>query len=190
LFSWIFGIKKGWAELTHGADIRIPIIYKYIIKWVTPFMLLAVFIGSLLRPASDDWTEIGLGGWELHKESILGQIMHKGLGPNSAYFTDSFYAEQNGKVDSLYTLREKSYIRVTDTSGGKKVSSSYVYNPKHTLAVRVGSVVKTGDVIYTGSVTNKVFFVDISRFLLFFIFVLIGLLVFVAFRKRKRENTI
>lgn len=190
LFSWIFGIKKGWAELTHGADIRIPIIYKYIIKWVTPFMLLAVFIGSLIRPASDDWTEIGLGGWELHNESILGQMMHKGLGPNSAYFTDSFYAEQSGMVDSLYTLREKSYIRVIDTSGGKNVSSSYVYNQKHTLAVREGSVVKTGDVLYTGSVTNKVFFVDISRFLLFFIFVLIGLLVFVAFRKRKRENTI
>ncbi|MEZ4786944.1 MAG: sodium-dependent transporter, partial [Flavobacterium haoranii] len=31
LFSYIFGIKKGWAEINKGADIKLPGFYKYII---------------------------------------------------------------------------------------------------------------------------------------------------------------
>jgi hypothetical protein len=47
LFSWIFGITRGWKELNEGADMKTPIIFKYIIKYVTPVILLWVFIGSL-----------------------------------------------------------------------------------------------------------------------------------------------
>lgn len=42
LFGWIFGINKAWEEVHHGADMRIPGIYKYIIKYVTPIFLLVV----------------------------------------------------------------------------------------------------------------------------------------------------
>ena len=44
LFSWIFGIDRGWKEMHIGADLRVPLVYKFIIKWVTPaflFVLLA-----------------------------------------------------------------------------------------------------------------------------------------------------
>ncbi|MBK8966075.1 MAG: sodium-dependent transporter [Lewinellaceae bacterium] len=47
LFSWVFGMKRGWKEITDGADITVPTIFKFIIKWVTPLILIAVFIGSL-----------------------------------------------------------------------------------------------------------------------------------------------
>ncbi|HRE75175.1 MAG TPA: sodium-dependent transporter [Flavobacteriales bacterium] len=47
LFAWIFGMTKGWNEINTGADIRIPIVFKYIIKFVTPVMLLFVFIWNL-----------------------------------------------------------------------------------------------------------------------------------------------
>lgn len=47
LFSWIFGIKKGWAELMEGADIKIPNFYKYITLYITPILLSAVFIASI-----------------------------------------------------------------------------------------------------------------------------------------------
>lgn len=47
LFAWIFGIDRGWREITEGADIRVPLIFKFIIKWVTPLMLAVVFIFSL-----------------------------------------------------------------------------------------------------------------------------------------------
>ena len=47
LFAWVFGMDKGWREINEGADIKVPIIFKFIIKYVTPVILLAVFIGSL-----------------------------------------------------------------------------------------------------------------------------------------------
>jgi SNF family Na+-dependent transporter len=40
LFSYIFGIDKGWAELHRGAKLRIPTVYKPIMKWITPSALL------------------------------------------------------------------------------------------------------------------------------------------------------
>ncbi|MFZ5552555.1 MAG: sodium-dependent transporter [Bacteroidota bacterium] len=47
LFAWIFGMNKGWKEITDGSDIKVPTIFKFIIKYVTPLFLLAVFIGSI-----------------------------------------------------------------------------------------------------------------------------------------------
>jgi SNF family Na+-dependent transporter len=49
LFSWIFGMDKGWREITSGADIKVPNIYKFIIKYITP-VLLIIFLGSLFKP--------------------------------------------------------------------------------------------------------------------------------------------
>jgi len=42
LFGWVFGIDKAWSELHYGADITIPRIYRYIIKYVTPLFLLVI----------------------------------------------------------------------------------------------------------------------------------------------------
>jgi len=47
LFAWIFGMDKGWEEINSGADIKIPYFYKYIIKFITPVLLGAVFFSSL-----------------------------------------------------------------------------------------------------------------------------------------------
>jgi hypothetical protein len=47
LFAWVFGMEKGWAEINQGADLRIPSVYRFIIKYVTPVILLGVFVGSL-----------------------------------------------------------------------------------------------------------------------------------------------
>mgnify|MGYP001590149571 FL=1 len=46
LFGWIFGIEKSWEEIHHGAEMRVPKIYKFIIKYITPlflFLILVVF---------------------------------------------------------------------------------------------------------------------------------------------------
>ncbi len=42
IFGWIFGIDKGFEKLHHGADIRVPKIFKFIIKYVTPSYLLII----------------------------------------------------------------------------------------------------------------------------------------------------
>jgi SNF family Na+-dependent transporter len=43
-FSWIFGIDRGWKEAHQGAQIRIPSIYRFIMRYVSPVYLLVVFI--------------------------------------------------------------------------------------------------------------------------------------------------
>lgn len=55
LFAWVFGMDKGWAEINRGADIRIPGAYKWIMKYVTPVLLLMVFIGALFTPEGNNW---------------------------------------------------------------------------------------------------------------------------------------
>ena len=42
LFGWVFGIDKAWEEIHHGADLRVPKIYKFIIKYITPVFLLLI----------------------------------------------------------------------------------------------------------------------------------------------------
>jgi len=42
LFSWIFGLKKGWAEMHKGADLKVPKIFKFILTYITPIYLLVM----------------------------------------------------------------------------------------------------------------------------------------------------
>ena len=43
LFSWVWGIDKGFEEAHHGARLRIPAFYRFIMKYVTPTYLLVIF---------------------------------------------------------------------------------------------------------------------------------------------------
>ncbi|MGE0090460.1 MAG: sodium-dependent transporter [Bacteroidales bacterium] len=187
LFSWVFGIKKGWKEITSGADIKVPGIYKFIIKWITPVLLIIVFIGSLIRPANDEWNKISFSGWELHRESILGQITQTGIGPNKDYFASEFYAETNGVIDSIFVKDKRNFVRVTNDKGQQ---SEIKYDMNDKLVVELGNNVKTGDIIYTGKVINKVFFIDFARMLLLSVFFINMGFIYVAYKRRKREGTI
>ncbi len=42
LFAWVFGMDRAWAEITRGADIRIPRFFYYVIRYVTPVYLLII----------------------------------------------------------------------------------------------------------------------------------------------------
>jgi SNF family Na+-dependent transporter len=39
LFAWVFGMERAWDEIHKGADMRVPKIYKIIIKYITPLFL-------------------------------------------------------------------------------------------------------------------------------------------------------
>ena len=43
LFGWVLGIDKGMKELDRGAEMRIPRVVKYVIKYVAPVYLLTIF---------------------------------------------------------------------------------------------------------------------------------------------------
>ena len=94
LFAWVFGMEKGWKEINEGADIRIPKIYKYIIKFVTPVLLLAVFLGSLFKPLKNDWQSALSGlfsgqGWTLDNSSVIKQLFVSDLREKIANATDA-----------------------------------------------------------------------------------------------------
>jgi len=42
LFAWVFGINNAWEEIHLGAHIRVPKIFKFVIKYITPVYLLTI----------------------------------------------------------------------------------------------------------------------------------------------------
>ncbi|MFA5156802.1 MAG: sodium-dependent transporter [Candidatus Omnitrophota bacterium] len=42
LFAWVFGIEKAWDEIHKGADMAVPKIYKFIIRYITPLFLFII----------------------------------------------------------------------------------------------------------------------------------------------------
>lgn len=133
LFAWVFGMDKGWAEITAGSDISVPRVYKFIIKFITPLLLLLVFIGSLFTPKNNDWSAVLREGWMLDNSSIIKQIANAGL-------------------------QER--------------------------------IAATADPVARAVLENQLFYTNAARLLLLAVFISVALLVYVAYRKRRREGRI
>jgi SNF family Na+-dependent transporter len=187
LFSWFFGMKKGWREINHAGDIKIPSIYKFIIGYITPFLLIIIFLGAFLSPKDNDWSKVSLSGWELDKESVIGKIMHKGIGPNNCYFANTFYSENEGIFTGM-THKDGTDYLVINPNGNDKANEKLCPIGKHDqVLVSVGSPVKVGDPLYKGNIVNNIFYIDLSRWLLVGTFLIFALLVFLAAQKHKKQ---
>jgi hypothetical protein len=106
LFAWVFGMDKGWKEINQGGDIRVPSVYRFIIKFITPVLLLFVFIGSLVTPLGNDWLAatdslLAGSGWPLDNGSLLKQVTNAGLHQQIASATDPVL---------IASLREKLFF--------------------------------------------------------------------------------
>lgn len=44
IFMWVFDSKKAWEEMNMGGDIKIPVIFLYIMKYVTPVILFVIMV--------------------------------------------------------------------------------------------------------------------------------------------------
>ncbi|MCK5861396.1 MAG: sodium-dependent transporter [Candidatus Hydrogenedentes bacterium] len=53
LFSWIYGMDKGWKEMHLGADMKIPRIFYYIMKYVTPVFTVGLVVWWFFDSLSD-----------------------------------------------------------------------------------------------------------------------------------------
>ncbi len=88
LFSWVFGMDKGWKEITNGADMSVPLIYRPIIKYVTPLFILIIFLTSVFKPLNGNLEDWGIafkqlingGGWPWAKDSIINQLFRLDTG--------------------------------------------------------------------------------------------------------------
>jgi SNF family Na+-dependent transporter len=52
-FSWVFGVERGWKEAHVGSHMRIPAVYKFVMKYVAPLYLLVVFAAFSVRNLPD-----------------------------------------------------------------------------------------------------------------------------------------
>ncbi len=91
-FAWIFGMEKGWKEITRSADIKVPHFYRFVIKFITPAFLLAVFCGSFISPLGGEWksafSQLLAGeGWPFDPRSIIGKLFKLGV-EDTRYFVD------------------------------------------------------------------------------------------------------
>lgn len=80
LFAYGWGLEKGWAEIVRGADIKVPLFFRPVIKYVTPWMLVAIFLSALLAPVGGNWagavSQFFSGdGWPLAPNSLISQVL-------------------------------------------------------------------------------------------------------------------
>lgn len=63
IFFWIFGAEKAWEEITRGAHIKIPKIFFYIMKYVTPAFLIVILIAWSYEQLPSVLAKSGVGVW-------------------------------------------------------------------------------------------------------------------------------
>lgn len=216
LFAWIFGMTKGWAEINEGSDIQIPIIFKPIIKWVTPTLLLVVFLGALFKPVGGDWNKVLQGEYSLADDSIIGKITNQGVKANKSFFANKFENDFEGEsivsnVVDTFPNHQKIIIQLSQTKkfykekGGKiklftdqkdvtpfdsltMVRSVNIreYGTVSKVTVKKGDKVKFKDKLADGDFTNKIFYINIGRLLLVMVFTFITILVYQASVRREK----
>jgi len=44
IFAYFLGVRKGFEEMHHGADMKVPKLYRYVIRYITPTYLIAILV--------------------------------------------------------------------------------------------------------------------------------------------------
>ena len=55
VFTCFFGIDKGWKEIHFGARMRLPVLFKFVMRWCTPVFLFVILFSWLV---TDGWKTI------------------------------------------------------------------------------------------------------------------------------------
>ncbi|MCB9018025.1 MAG: sodium-dependent transporter [Prevotellaceae bacterium] len=183
LFSWVFGVDKGWKLIHYGADMNIPIFFKYVMKYVTPTMLVIIFVAALIKPKNDDWSLLSLKGWELDDTSIISELNHKSVGPNKAWFSKNHYAENTGLVEYLKTENGKTKMIIANMGEYKE----YDFDGNLDVYVKEDDLVMIGTPIYGGRwMANNVFYIDMIRVVL--LALIIGICVLIHFSAKRTSE--
>jgi len=201
LFGWVFGITKGWNEINDGSDIKLPKIYKPILKYITPTMLIIIFMGSLILPQDGDWEKAFKGDWQFdEKNSIIGQLGNNDIKHNRSLFSTDYESDYDNVVviktipGSEESSPSISFAKVpeegADNLAEDEISSltttaQVTLNPTDEIKVKPGDIIRGGDIIAAGWHINPIFYRYLSRVMLLGLFVYLAILVRVANKKRK-----
>lgn len=176
LFAWIFGIDRGWNEINYGADIKVPTIFKYIIKYVTPVLLGWVLINSI--------------------PGIWDTIQHKDSNGKIAYFNDVNAIEKRfAHQDSLLNLKDDFRAELlsnefsdAEIDANKTLSvSTYFLIKKQRTTERLLSDPSFREQKVKEEEKTKLF-KNMSRGLLLLVWFSIAYFVYVAYKKRVNNS--
>jgi SNF family Na+-dependent transporter len=83
IFAWIFGLDRGWEEITRGTEMKVPRFLRFVLRYVTPAFLCVVFLSSLVKPVDGRWLKaldaLRAGdGWPFAPDSVVGKVLHAG----------------------------------------------------------------------------------------------------------------
>lgn len=175
LFAWIFGMEKGWAEIINGSDIKVPNIFRFIIKYVTPLLLGFVFIQSIpgimdtIKHKSSyekiafyqDATQINT------KIGVQQKLLIEKADFKTEYLSTSF---SDDKLDKNKTLNVSTYLLIKKQRELLKLSKDASY--------RVSKIKEE---------QKTMLFKNVSRWFLIVLWLLIALLVYKAYVKRVKR---
>jgi len=176
LFAWIFGMDRGWIEITMGADIKVPIIFKYIIKYVTPLLL----------------------GWVLYNSlpGIWDTISHKGSKEKIAFYEnkeaiEKKIGEQQKKLESFVDfnpdyLTEKYSDEKIESNRDLSVITYFTVKKQRALLKLMKDESFRKESIAAEEKTKL--FKNLSRALLLGLWLIIAYFVYVAYKKRIKEG--
>ncbi len=107
IFAWIFGMDRAWEEITRGADLKVPHLFRFVIRYVTPSLLAVVFFASLLNPAGGNWgaavqSFLSGTGWPLAADSVIGKVLH--VGSDYRWFNAEGHPTRDLVMDGTRTL--------------------------------------------------------------------------------------
>ncbi|MEF3280162.1 MAG: sodium-dependent transporter [Elusimicrobiota bacterium] len=60
IFVWIYGEKNAWEEIMRGSLIKVPVFFMFVLKYISPIFMLAIFIAWTYQGAWDIMTMKGV----------------------------------------------------------------------------------------------------------------------------------
>lgn len=75
LYGWVFGIERGHRELHSGANIRIPYVLQYVLKYVTPVYLFGILFAFCYYNMGDKLAAAGESAVAKTTLIIIGAIL-------------------------------------------------------------------------------------------------------------------
>ncbi len=80
LFVWVLGADKAWDEINSGAEIKIPRVVYYLIKYVSPIFLLGILITWVIQAGPSYLAMDGIEGSEVGwRWAARGMILATGV---------------------------------------------------------------------------------------------------------------
>jgi neurotransmitter:Na+ symporter, NSS family len=178
LFSYIFGIEKGWKEINTGSDIKVPMFFKYIIAFVTPALLAIVFGASFV---SD-------GG-------IIDTVTHKKSKQSIEIWqsADSLKVKKAEIMASLDTIKDFKPEMLLPAMNQKAIDS--LPNVAMTTILKVNKFRKLDKISKSAKYRKEmveeehktILYKNVSRFFLVLVWLAIAYVVYIAARNRNAK---